>query len=122
MFLATINKSHRLLHASYICKVTVADLERGYEDLKLLVREFPDGYILFADWGRMESIDPECATIIGQTMELFDQSSMERVVRLFPDPTKDIGLNILGAFHISNQRPFVTCDNMKDAIRALRLK
>jgi PAS domain-containing protein len=122
MFLATINKKHRLLHTSYICRVTVPDLERGYEELKTLVQEFPDGFIIFADLGRMEYMDPACANIIGQTMELFDHSGLERVVRLFPDPTLDIGLNIIAVFHYSNRRPVVTCDTMKAAIRELRLK
>lgn len=122
MFLATINKKQRLLHVSYICKVTVSDLERGFEELKSIVKEFPDGFILFADLGRMEALDAACAPIIGQTMELFDRSGVERVVRLFPDPSLDIGLNILSAFHYSSRRPIVTCDTMKAAMRALRLK
>lgn len=122
MFLATINKKHRLLHVSYICRVTVPELERGYEEVKPLLQEFPDGFILFADLGRMESLDPECATIIGQTMELFERHGIERIVRLFPDPSLDIGLNILSAFHYSSRRPIVTCDTMKAAVRALQLK
>ena len=122
MFLATINKKHRLLHVSYICEVTVADLERGYEDLKSIVHEFPDGFILFADLGRMKSMDPACADIIGKTMELFDKSGVERIVRLFPDPSLDIGLNILSAFHYSSRRPIATCDSMAAAVRALHLQ
>ncbi len=122
MLLATINKQHRLLHINYLCKVTVPELERGYEELKSLINELPDGFILFADLGRMESLDPAGAGIIGQTMELLDHSGLERIVRLLPDPSKDIGFNILSIFHYTNRRPTVTCDTMKAALRALKLK
>jgi hypothetical protein len=122
MFLATTNKVHRLIYISYIEHMTVPELERGYEELKTLVQEFPAGFQLLADLGHMESIDPACMEIIGQTMELFERSGVERVVRVMPDPSKDIGLNIISAFHYSKKTRIVTCEKMADAIRALRLK
>jgi len=122
MFLATTNKIHRVMYVSYIEHVTAPELERGFEELKVLAQEFSDGFQLLSDLGHLDSMDFDCMEIIGKTMELFERHGVERVVRVMPDPSKDIGLNIISAFHYSKTTGIVTCEKMADAIRALRLK
>jgi hypothetical protein len=121
MFLATTNKARRLLHLSYIQHVTVAELERGYQDVTALLSEFPDGFKMLADLGRLESMDVACADIIGKTMELMDRHGVELVVRVIPDSAKDIGLNIISIFHYPNKPRIVTCETMVEAARMLEL-
>lgn len=41
------------------------------------------------------------------------------MVRVIPDPYKDIGMNILSVFHYHNHPRIVTCDNMLDGVKAL---
>jgi hypothetical protein len=62
-----------------------------------------------------------CLTEIGRGMEMVDQSGVGLVVRVIPDPSKDIGLNILTAFHYAHPPRLVTCKNMTEAARALAL-
>ena len=106
---------------SYIQHVTVAELERGYQDVVALLSEFPDGFQLLADLERLESMDVACADIIGKTMELMDRHGVELVVRVIPDSSKDIGLNIIGIFHYSKKIHIVTCETMGEAARMLEL-
>ena len=54
-------------------------------------------------------------------MKLIDQSGVGMVVRVIPDPKKDIGLNILTIFHYRNQPRFVTCEKMTEAAEVLAL-
>src|SRR5487761_2199748 len=112
MFLATTNQARRLLYLSYIQKVTAAELERGYQDVTALLAEFPDGFLMLADLGRLESMDIACEEILGKTMEMMERHGLKRVVRVIPDPTKDIGLNIIGMFHYSKKIRIVTCRTM----------
>jgi hypothetical protein len=121
MFLATTNKARRLLHLSYIDKVTVAELERGYPEVVELLAEFPDGFEMLADLGRLESMDIACEETIGKTMEMLEQHGLERVVRVICDPSKDIGLNIIGMFHYSKKVRIVTCKRMMEAALVLGL-
>jgi len=121
MFLATTNKARRLLHLSYIQNVTVAEVERGYEDLKLLLPEFPAGFRLLADLGRVQSVDLGCVEIIGRTMELMDQHGLELVVRVVPDPSKDFAFKIIGIFHYPSQPRIISCESMEEAAQALGL-
>ncbi len=121
MFLATTNKTKQLLHLSYIGHVTAEDLAPGREELSALLADLPAGFRLLTDLGRLESMDLACATELGRTMELCDQKGVGLVVRVVPDPKKDIGLSILTLFHYHHRVQAVTCQSMEEAARLLSL-
>ena len=121
MFLAAVNKPKQLLHLSYIGCVQADELRRGQEDVAALLADLPAGFRLLADLGRLESMDAACAAEIGKAMELYDQKGVGLVVRVIPDPAKDIGLNILSLFHYHQRPRTVTCETMTEAARVLSL-
>jgi hypothetical protein len=121
MYLATSNKPRRLLHLSYIGRVEPQELKRGLEDLKLLLADLPPDFRLLADFSRLESMELACMTELGQGMEIIDQHGVGLVVRLIPDPSKDIGLNILTLFHYAHRPRVVACENIIEAARVLSL-
>ena len=121
MFLATSNKTKRLLHLSYIQHIKPEELKRGLEDMKALLADLPSGFHLLADFGRLESMDHACTTELGRIMELLDRSGVGMVVRVISDSNKDIGLNILSLFHYNHHPQTVTCKNMAEAAKKLSL-
>jgi hypothetical protein len=54
-------------------------------------------------------------------MELCDQKGVALVVRVIPDPTKDVGLGILSRFHYHHRPRSVTCESMVEAAELLSL-
>src|SRR6267142_1680871 len=121
MFLVMTNPARQLLHLSYLDRVTPAELERGYPEVEALLAQFPDGFEMLADLGRLESMDIDCEEIIGKTMEMMERHGLKRVVRVIPDPTKDFGLKIIGMFHYSKKIRIVTCQTMAEAAQVLGL-
>ena len=121
MFLATTNKPKRLLYLSYIERVSPAELKRGREDVATLLADLPTDFRLLADLSRLESMDVACATEIGKLMELCAQKGVGTLVRVVPDPRKDIGLNILSLFHYGPRVRAVTCATMEEAAKMLAL-
>jgi hypothetical protein len=121
MFLVTANKTRQLLHLSYIQRVKPVELQRGREDLKSLLAELAPGFRVFVDFGRLEAMGLDCVPEIGLSMELMDQHGVGLVVRLIPDPTKDIGLNILTVFHYKRRPRIVSCKNLLEVTKALAL-
>lgn len=121
MFLATTNKSKRLLYLSFIERVRVEDLQRGLEEVTMLLADLPSGFHLLADLGRLESMDTACLAEIGKVMDLFDQKGVGLIVRVIPDPAKDIGLSILSLFHYHHRPRVVTCETMTEAAERLSL-
>ena len=121
MYLATSNKEKRLLHLSFIGRVKPEQLKRGLEDLKILLADLPPGFRLLADFGRLDSMDLDCVPELGKGMEMVDQKGVGLVVRVIPDPGKDIGLNILTAFHYVRRPRVVNCKTMIEAAKVLSL-
>lgn len=121
MVLATSNKSKRLVHVSYVGQVGPEEIKVGLEDLKMLLADLPPDFRLLVDLGRLESMDLACAPELGRAMEMIDQHGVGLVVRVIPDPSKDIGLNIFTIFHYARRPKIVTCQSILEAARALSL-
>jgi hypothetical protein len=66
-------------------------------------------------------MEPACSTQIGKEMDLCDQHGVGLVVRVIPDPAKDIGFNLLSIFHYPHHPRMVTCKTMSEAARLLSI-
>lgn len=120
MFLATSNVPRQLLHVSYIHHVQAAEIKRGRKDVEALLAELPVGFRLLTDLGRLDSMDTACATEIGKLMDIC-RAKVGKVVRVVPDSTKDIGLNILALLHYGHKVQAHTCSTMDEAAKLLSL-
>jgi len=121
MLLVTSNKSKQLLYISYNGQLRLEELQSGRDDLTTQLGELSRGFHLLVDFSRLESMGLDCAPELGRMMELIGQAGVGLVVRVIPDPSKDIGLNILTVFHYPHHLRVVTCQNMAEAARALGL-
>ena len=119
MFLATINKKRRLLHVSYIGHVQSKELLEGVEELKEWLGDLPPRFRLLVDFEHLNKMDAEAAAALEGLMEALDKGGMSLVVRVIPDPSKDIGVNILGVFHYRKGMRTVTCQTFEQVVRAL---
>ena len=121
MFLAAINKPKQLLYLSFIARVEVEQLVQSWDEMVLLIADLKPGFRVLTDLSRLDSIGADCVPEIGKTMELCDQKGVGLIVRVVPDPTKDIGLNILSHFHYAQRPRMVTCESMAEAAKLLSL-
>ncbi len=74
---------------------------------------------LLVDFTALESMDTDCVLHIKNIMELCDENGVSAVVRIIPDPKRDIGLQIMSHFHYSGDVKIVTCENLSDATKIL---
>jgi hypothetical protein len=119
MFHAEVDASRNLLKVSYTKHVVVEDTRFGEERIRLLMPELKPGFRLLTDLSAVESIDLACVPYIRRVMDLCNANGVERVVRVIPDPQKDIGFNILSLFHYRRRVKIVTCETLAEAMRAL---
>lgn len=119
MLLFTSNKSKQLLYISFIGQVRPGDFQSGQEDMTTQLGELSPGFRYLADFSQLESMGLDCASELGQMMELIGKSGVSLVVRVIPDPSKDIGMNILTVFHYPEGLQVISCQNMVEAIKAL---
>jgi predicted choloylglycine hydrolase len=84
-----------------------------------LVPDLRPGFRLLTDLSGLESMDLACVPYIEQMMDLCNKKGVEMVVRVIPDPHKDIGLNIMSLFHYPRRVRIVTCETLEEAMSAL---
>ncbi len=121
MHLVTSNKAKQLLLMRYCERVTAKQLKAGRSDLKALLEELEPGFSVLADFSQLESMAADCVPEVGAGMELIDAAKPGLLVRVIPDPSKDIGLNILTAFHYKKRPQIVNCKTLTEAAKLLAL-
>ena len=74
---------------------------------------------LLADLTALESMDVGCAPFIEKAMDLCNEKGASIVVRVIPDPHRDIGMQIMSIFHYGSDVQIVTCETLAEAIKML---
>ena len=117
--LVTSNKPKQLLYISYIGQVRLEEFRSGREELTAQLKELSPGFRLLADFSQMTSMGLDCAPELGRMMDLIGQVGVGLVVRVIPEPSRDIGMNIMTVFHYPRRPRVVTCNNLAEAVDLL---
>ncbi len=119
MVQAEVDKGKNLLQICYAGRVGPEETERGVGQLPALLAQLQPGFRVLADLAGLETMDLACVPHIKRMMDLCNNKGVEKVVRVIPDPHKDIGLNILSLFHYRRGVHIVTCEDLPSAMNAL---
>ena len=95
------------------------DLEHNHDEVVLLLADLLEGFRVLTDLSLFKSMDVACEAEISRTMDVFADKGMSTVIRVIPEPQKDIGFNILAAFHYERQIRTVTHESIEEAVRFL---
>jgi hypothetical protein len=119
MIEATLVKSTNLLKVLYTGHIKPEEAKNAAQDIEKLLGEVESGFLLLTDMRSLETMDLGCVPFIEQVMDACNDRGIALVVRIIPDPHKDIGLNILSLFHYRRGVRIVTCQKLEEAERAL---
>ena len=119
MFQVEVDKSKNLLKIIYAQHIGPEDTKAVVEKVPTLLPDLQPGFRLLKDLSGLESMDLACVPYIKRMMVLCNKRGIEMVVRVIPDPHKDIGLNILSLFHYRRGVRIVTCATLEEAMKAL---
>jgi hypothetical protein len=119
MFSVEADDINRLIKISWSENVSAEEMRECAEQLPALTADMRPGFRLLSDLTGLQSMDPSGASYIGAMMDLFAAKQVGLVVRVIPDPHRDIGLNILSYFHYDSQVQVVTYRNLSDALQSL---
>src|SRR5260370_19526687 len=119
MFSIEASDAERLIKISWSGKVDSDEMRRCAEEIGVTVSKMRPGFRLLSDMTYLESMDFAGAPSIGSVMDLCVTKQVEHVVRVIPDPRKDIGLNIMSYFHYGSKIRVTICENLADAMRRL---
>ena len=119
MIEAKADKPRNVLSVTYAQHVTPDETRPAVERLRRLLDELAPGFRLLTDLSRLDEMDLGCVPDVRKMMDLCDDKGVETVVRVIPDPQKDIGFKILSLFHYERRVRIVTCEALPEALKIL---
>src|SRR6266480_2232743 len=119
MFSVETNKAKRLLVISAAGHVSKEEVKHAAEQVREALRDVAPGIRVLTDFRWLESMRPSAASHIAEIMDALAEKQVASVIRIIPDPGKDIGLNILSQFHCARELPITTVETLVEALDRL---
>ncbi len=119
MFALEIDAVRNRTHVCWIGRVTAAGAVASLVQVEKMLLDMKPGFTVLTDLTKLESMEIECSTTIAKIMDLCRAKGVGTVVRVIPDPTKDIGLNILSIIHYRRGVRVITCETREEAEKVL---
>ena len=111
----TADVSANVLRLSFHGEVTVREMALNQTQMSATVEKLKVGFSLVTDFTELQKMDVDCTPYIERTMELMKSKGVGLVVRVIPDRTKDIGINIISLFHYPRRLKIVTTETRAEA-------
>jgi hypothetical protein len=119
MFLVEIDTTKRFVVISVAGQVAADEVRDAAQRVREIVEDVAPGFVALADFRWLDSMESGAAPFIAEIMDALAEKKVSAVVRVVPDPHKDIGLNILSQFHYGPEINLMTFETLADAVQAL---
>jgi hypothetical protein len=119
MFAIEASDAERLIKISWSGRVDSDEMRRCADEIGVTTSKMRPGFRVLVDMTDLESMDYSGAPYIGSIMDLCLTKKVEHVVRVIPNPRKDIGLNIMSYLRYGAKVRVTICENLADAMRQL---
>jgi anti-anti-sigma regulatory factor len=119
MYSVESDRNQRLIVISVAGHVTKEEVKEAAQQVRELVEKAAPGFRVLTDFRWLESMDSSTAPYVAQIMDALAEKQVATVIRVVPDPHKDIGLNILSQFHYGPKIQILTFESLAEAVQAL---
>ena len=119
MYSVESDRSKRLLVISAAGRVTKKEVESVALRVREMMKEVTPGFRVLTDFRWLDRMEPAAAPHLAEIMDTVAEKDVAAVIRVVPDPHKDIGLNILSQFHYGPQIKLATFESLAEALSAL---
>ena len=119
MFHAEANQAGGVLTMSFAQHVNAGQMGECLARVTGLLEGWKPGFRLVTDLSSLDSMDADCALDLGAIMEITAKRGVKAVLRVIPDPRKDIGFTLLSHLHYGPEVEVSTYDNLADAIHGM---
>ncbi len=119
MYFVEADRSKRLLVISVAGRVTADEVKQGAQQVRDILKDVAPGFRALTDFRWLDSMDAAAARHVAEIMDALAEKKVASVVRVIPDPHKDIGLNILSQFHYGPEIRTITFETLADALQSL---
>jgi hypothetical protein len=114
-----IDNAKRLLVVSAAGHVSKEEVKEAAARVREALEDVVPGLRALTDFRWLESMRPSATPYIAEIMDALAEKQVASVIRIIPDPGKDIGLNILSQFHYNRDLPISTVETLVEALDRL---
>ena len=122
MYAVELDRSKRLLVISAVGHVMAREVKGVAQSVREVLHQAAPGFHVLADFRWLESMDSTAAPHLAEIMDALTEKGVGSVTRVFSDPRKDIGLNILSQFHYGPNVSITTFETLADAVQSIATK
>jgi anti-anti-sigma regulatory factor len=122
MYAVELDRSKRLLVISALGHVMAREVKAVAQSVRENLHQAAPGFQVLADFRWLESMDSTAAPHLSEIMDTLTEKGVGSVTRVFSDPHKDIGLNILSQFHYRPGVTITTFESLADAVQSMVVK
>jgi hypothetical protein len=119
MFRIELDQPQNWLKIDYSGHVNPDETHRCAEEVRVAVTKIKPGFRLQVDLTELQSMGVSCAPHIRNIMDMCNQNDVAEVVRIIPDPKRDIGLQLMSYFHYRGDVRIVTFESADEAMSFL---
>ena len=119
MFEVGIDKARNLVMVTFRGHVDRAEAQQSRQQVAAVLEGVLPGFRLLTDLSELDSMEYDCAPEIQASMDLFRTKGVAGIVRVIPDPRKDIGFKVMSYFHYGQAIPLVTSETRAEALEKL---
>lgn len=116
---AAADPERNLIQVSYLGRVDPAGMAECAAKILTLLPGLRPGFTVLTDLSGLEAMELDCVTPLTRMMDQFRARGVATVVRVIPDPARDIGLNILALTHYRGGVAVLTCTTRAEAEQRL---
>jgi hypothetical protein len=119
MYEVKADPARNLVVITFLGHVEPAQVARGRAEVVAALETMKPEFRLLTDFTELDAMDFACAPEIQTTMDLLREKGVAKVVRVVPDPKKDIGFKVMSHFHYGRAIPVLTCETRAEALEKL---
>ena len=119
MYSVEVDRSKRLLVITALQHVTAPEVKQAAQEVRKALESAAPGIRALTDFRWLESMESSAAPYVAEIMDALSEKQVSAVIRIMPDPHKDIGLNILSQFHYDPKIRITTFKTLADALQNL---
>ena len=115
MFIIKPDRRRNLLHIKYLDHFDAKQGPAFCTCVQEEVRQLRKGFRVISDLSELNDMDVGAAPFVEQAMDICNNHGVTAIYRVIPDPTKDIGFNIMSSFHYSEEVKILNFKSLEEA-------
>lgn len=120
MIKASYDQEYNTLIIEFEGKIDAAQGASFYLEVQSIVPKDRKGFKILTDFTSIQQMNSDIKEAVKKTMDFFNREGVREIIRVIPNPEKDIGFGIMSAFHYSKDVNIVTVESREEAQQLLK--